>query len=240
MGGCSRIWKVTADAAPWRPPRGRVGCASAVDIAMLRRPSAFQEDDMLRSPRVALALTVFLSLAGTAPLSAQSHGSDPSAPAAAPQPARTLVNAAVAKAQAQHKNVLVYFSASWCGWCHRFATFLASPDAGKLMRDNFVIVRLDALESKDKVAQENPGARDMLEAMGGARSGIPFYFVLDNSGKKIGDSLIMPGHGNVGRPAEPDEVVAFVKQLETIAPRMTPAQRKEIGVYLDEMAGRKG
>jgi len=44
----------------------------------------------------------------------------------------------------------------------------------------------------------------------------------------------------VGHPAEPDEVVAFVKQLETIAPRMTPAQRKEIGVYLDEMAGRKG
>ncbi|MCG6989650.1 MAG: thioredoxin family protein [Gemmatimonadetes bacterium] len=196
---------------------------------------------MLRSPRVALALTVLLSLAGTAPLSAQSHGSQPPAPAAAPQPAQTLVNTAVATAEAQRKNVLVYFSASWCGWCHRFATFLASPDAGKLMHDNFVIVRLDALESKDKAAQENPGADDLLKKMsGGVPTGIPFYFVLDGSGKKIGDSLIMPGHGNVGHPAEPDEVVAFVKQLETIAPRMTPAQRKEIGAYLDEMAGRKG
>ena len=193
---------------------------------------------MLRSARIALALT--LSLAGTAPLAAQSHASATPAPASAPQPAQTLVNAAVATAEAQHKNVLVYFSASWCGWCHRFAMFLASPDAGKLMHDNFVVVRLDALEGKDKLALENPGARDMLKAMGGARSGIPFYFVLDGAGKKIGDSLIMPGHRNVGHPAEPEEVAAFVKQLETIAPRMTPAQRKEIGAYLDEMAGRKG
>jgi thiol:disulfide interchange protein len=194
---------------------------------------------MLRSTRMALALG--LSLVGTAPLSAQAHGSERPAPTATPQPAQTLVNEAVAEAGAQHKNVLVYFSASWCGWCHRFTTFLASPDAGKLMHDNFVIVRLDALESKDKVAQENPGADDLLKKMsGGAPTGIPFYFVLDGSGKKIGDSLIMPGHGNVGHPSEPQEVVAFVKQLATIAPRMTPAQRKEIGAYLDEMAGRKG
>jgi thiol:disulfide interchange protein len=195
---------------------------------------------MLRSGRIVLALT--LSLAATAPLSAQA-GTLPasSKTSAAPQTAQALVSAAVATARAEHKNVLVYFSASWCGWCHRFADFLASPDAGRLMHDNFVVVRLDALESRDKVDQENPGADDLLKKMsGGANTGIPFYFVLDGSGKKIADSLIMPGHGNVGHPAEPQEVAAFVKQLETIAPGMTPAQRKEIGAFLDEMAGRKG
>lgn len=157
-----------------------------------------------------------------------------------PPPATQLVDAAVATAKAEHKNVLVYFSASWCGWCHRFATFLDSPDAaGKLMRDNFVVVRLDALESGPKVAQENPGARELLDTMsGGANTGIPFYFVLDGAGKKVADSLIMPGHRNVGHPAQPEEVVAFVKQLETIAPRMTAEERKEIGAYLDNMAGR--
>jgi thiol:disulfide interchange protein len=173
-----------------------------------------------------------------APLAAQTPAA--AKPVGEPPPAATqLVDAAVATAKASRKNVLVYFSASWCGWCHRFATFLDSPDAGELMRDNFVVVQLDALESGEKVARENPGAREMLTAMsGGANTGIPFYFVLDDSGKKIGDSLIMPGHRNVGHPAQPDEVVAFVKQLETIAPRMTATQRREVGRYLDKMAGR--
>jgi thiol:disulfide interchange protein len=175
-------------------------------------------------------------LMATAPLAAQT-----SPPNSTPPPtAQVLVDQAVATAKAEHKNVLVYFSASWCGWCHRFATFLDSSDgAGKLMRDNFVVVQLDALESGAKVAQENPGARELLDAMsGGANTGIPFYFVLDGSGKKIADSLIMPGHRNVGHPAQPDEVVAFVKQLESIAPRMNAQQRQEIGRYLDKMAGR--
>ena len=174
----------------------------------------------------------------TAPLSAQTPTPSRSVPET-PPPATQLVDAGVATAKAEHKNVLVYFSASWCVWCHRFATFLDSPEAGKLMRDNFVVVQLDALESAEKAAQENPGAREMLQAMsGGANTGIPFYFVLDGAGKKVADSLIMPGHRNVGHPAQPDEVVAFVKQLETIAPAMAAQQREEIGRYLDEMAGR--
>lgn len=174
-----------------------------------------------------------------APLAAQTPAPPKPVPET-PPPATRLVEAAVATARAEHKNVLVYFSASWCGWCHRFTTFLDSPDAaGKLMRDNFVVVQLDALESAARAAHENPGAREMLTAMsGGANTGIPFYFVLDDSGKKIADSLIMPGHRNVGHPAQPDEVVAFVKQLQTIAPRMTAKERQEIGRYLDEMAGR--
>lgn len=151
------------------------------------------------------------------------------------------MDAAVAEAGAEHKNVLVYFSASWCIWCHRFAAFLASPEAGEIMHGAFVVVRLDVLETKAKTALENPGADALLSRMsGGVNTGIPFYVVLDASGKKIGDSLIMPGHRNVGHPAEPDEVAAFVKQLETTAPSMTSAQRREIGAYLDEMAGRKG
>ncbi|MCG6955536.1 MAG: thioredoxin family protein [Gemmatimonadetes bacterium] len=190
-------------------------------------------------PRVRSRTLVPALLIVAVPLAAQTPAPSKAAPEA-PPPAAQLVDEAVAAAKAEQKNVLVYFSASWCGWCHRFATFLESPDAaGKLMRDNFVVVQLDALDSGAKVAQENPGARELLDAMsGGATTGIPFYFVLDGSGKKIADSLIMPGHRNVGHPAQPAEVVAFVKQLETTAPRMTAQERREIGSYLDEMAGR--
>lgn len=186
-------------------------------------------------PRLRTRVLFPALLIAVAPLSAQTPA--PATPT--PPAAQALVDQAVAAAKAEHKNVLVYFSATWCVWCHRFATFLDSADAGKLMHDNFVVVQLDALESGDKVRLENPGARKLLDKMsGGANTGIPFYFVLDATGKKIADSLIMPGHHNVGHPAQPDEVVAFVKQLGTIAPKMTPAQRNSIRAFLDGMAGR--
>lgn len=154
---------------------------------------------------------------------------------ATPRPAQELVDAAVATAVAQHKNVLVHFGASWCGWCHRFEAFLDDPVVGKLMHDNFVMVGLTVSERGDKTVLNNPGSDVLMKAMGGA-GGLPFFFFLDSTGKKIGDANIMPGQSNVGHPSLPAEVDAFTELLKTVAPGMTAAQRAQIHDYLTRIA----
>jgi thiol:disulfide interchange protein len=187
---------------------------------------------MMRPTRLVLTVTLTVLCAG--PLSAQAVRTNTQPENSRPS-AQALVNEAVAQAQTQQKNVLVYFGASWCVFCHLFDAFVASPDAGKVMRDNFVFVHLIALESDRSL--DTPGADSLFKAVtGGKATGIPFYFVLDGTGRKIADSFIMPANGNVGYPVEPQEIVAFMKQLETLAPRMTAAQREQVRAYLKKAA----
>ena len=149
-----------------------------------------------------------------------------------PLPAQELVDSAVKTASAENKSVLIHFGASWCGWCKRLKGFLHSPEMGRLIADNYVVIELTVEESPGKKMLENPGAEELKSKMGGANAGLPFYFFLDKDGKKIADSLVMPKGENVGHPANAEEIKAFVGLLERTAPRMTSAQRVEVGNYL--------
>jgi thiol:disulfide interchange protein len=181
--------------------------------------------------RFHLAAALAGTLAATTQLPAQAR---------TPPPAQVLVDSAVQTAAAEHKAVLVRFGASWCGWCHRFDAFLADTGVGPIMAAHFVAVGLITQETPANKALENPGGDALMTAMGGARSGLPFFVVLDAAGRKIADSNIMPGGGNVGHPYTPEEVAAFDQFLVRTAPRMTPEQRARIRAYLDRIAGRSG
>lgn len=178
----------------------------------------------------ALAIAAALAVPAAPLLAAQQ------APATPPRPAQQLVAEALVTAKAQQKHVLVYFTASWCGWCHRFQKFLEDPVVGKLMTDNFVTVRLTVQESApDKKPLENPGGAELLKAMG-STGGIPFYFMLDETGKKLGDANGLPDGSNIGHPYTAEEIKAFDGVLAKTAPHMTADQRAQIGRYLTEVA----
>lgn len=196
---------------------------------------------MSRSPiRFAVALAAVATLvAGSLQAQVQPK---PVVPAEPPRAAKELVDTGVAQAAAARKNVLVKYSASWCGWCHKFEKFLEdTTGVGQIMRANFVVVGLTILETPQYKALENPGGVEIAKAMGGDpnSTGIPWFFMLDAAGKKLGDSNVMPDGSNIGMPDKPEEVTGFMDLLKRTAPKMTERERTMIKTHLDSLAGRK-
>jgi hypothetical protein len=152
--------------------------------------------------------------------------------AQAPAPATDVVAAAVKRAQTENKAVLIEFGASWCTWCRNFEAFVKSPDAGPVLARNFVVVNLVARERGDKTSLENPGGNALMDRWGGAESGLPFYVFLDATGTRVADSNAMPDGTNIGFPAVPLEIKAFVGLMDKAAPRLASADRATLEQYL--------
>jgi hypothetical protein len=112
---------------------------------------------------------------------------------------------------------------------------LNSPEF-KPFRDHYVITTLVVQESPEKKGLENPGGQKKLEELGGAKSGLPFFAILDPAGKKLADSNVMPGNQNIGCPATAEEIAAFEKLVKQTAPRMSQADRGKLAAYLKKVA----
>jgi thiol:disulfide interchange protein len=182
--------------------------------------------------RILLALGIIGSLAGSA---MAQHG-----PASAPpEPATKAVDAAVQRARAESKTVWVDFGASWCGWCRKLEAFLAAPEVKDIIQKHYLIVPLTVMESEAKKALENPGGEDMMKELGGARAGLPFYAFLDGSGKAIANSLAMPNGGNIGFPANQNEIDAFVSLIDRTAPALASSERERLVAYLNKVVPAK-
>jgi thioredoxin-related protein len=124
-------------------------------------------------------------------------------------------------AKTGNKKVLLIFHASWCGWCKKMEASINDPACKKMFEDNYVVTYIDVLEQPAKAGLENPGSLDLLKKYKGEKSGLPFWVVLDASGKLLADSQIRPaGAGpdapgnNTGCPSEPNEVTYFTGVLK--------------------------
>ena len=153
-----------------------------------------------------------------------------------PAAAKQILAAALKEASASKKNVFVIFHATWCSWCKRLDAALTNPEVKKVIDANYVVTHLDVMERGDKVqTAENPGGNEIMKELGGEKSGLPFYVVLDPAGKKIADSNVMPGNTNIGFPGSAEEIAAFDKILKQTAPHMTDQERRA----RDQTPGRK-
>jgi thiol-disulfide isomerase/thioredoxin len=161
-----------------------------------------------------------------------------SAPAQAARPATTeeALKAAQAQAKAQHKNILVKFSASWCGWCHKMSDWLTKTDEGKMVANQYVIVTLIVDESEDKKALENPGSDAFKTKLGGENQGIPFFAILDKD-LNVKNNSLLPGDkpSNIGFPVEDFEIAHFIKMIKTTS-KLSAAELTKAETSLKENA----
>jgi len=136
-------------------------------------------------------------------------------------PADELVNDAIQRAGAEHKNAIIIFHASWCGWCHKMDSALNDISIKKFFDDNYIITHITVQESKTKKQLENPGGDELSKKYHSEKAGLPFWVILDKDGKLLGDSFIRPTGAsldvpgeNIGCPSEASEVAAFTDLLK--------------------------
>jgi thioredoxin-related protein len=179
--------------------------------------------------------TIFVAVFGVSLVLAGSVRAQESAPA--PAPAKQLVQEAQQKAKKQKKAVLVLFHASWCGWCKKLEAVMALPEFKKMFEAHYQIVTLDVQEQGEKKAKlENPGGVEVMKEWGGEKSGLPFYVFLDDKGKRLANSNALPKEQNIGYPAAPEEIEAFMELIKKTAPRWKEADRAKLRAYLVENA----
>lgn len=144
---------------------------------------------------------------------------------AAPPSAEAVFASAVQRARETHRIVLIEFGASWCVWCRNFEAFVQAPDSGPIVAAHFVVTNLVVREREDKKALENAGSDQLMRQWGGENAGLPFYVFLDTDGRKVADSNAMPDGSNIGFPATPDEIRAFMGLIDRTARNISTAQR---------------
>lgn len=121
---------------------------------------------------------------------------------AEPVSAEAMLSAGLARSKAESKKLFVYFSAPWCGWCHKLTDYLAREDVLSVFNQAFVPVMIDV----DRMT----GGKALADKYRAERAGgIPFFVVLDADRNKLADSFAEKG--NVGFPVLPHEVAHFMK-----------------------------
>ena len=140
------------------------------------------------------------------------HGQQPTA--------NDILVKAAAEAEAGGKNILIIFTASWCGWCHRMDDSMNDTVCKKYFDDNFVVRHFVVDESPEKKHLETPGAAAFRTQYHGDGQGIPFWLIFDKNRELLADSKMRKeGEGpalgqNTGCPAHEAEVNYFIEVLK--------------------------
>ena len=131
-------------------------------------------------------------------------------------PAEETLKAGLARAKAESKRVFLHFGAPWCPWCRKLDAYLWRDEIARVLGAAYVDVKIDV----DRMA----GGKELDQRYRpkGDRGGIPFFVILDADGNRLADSFTGPD-GNIGYPAEPQEVAHFVNVLRQTAPKLSDA-----------------
>jgi thioredoxin-related protein len=117
------------------------------------------------------------------------------------------IAAALQRAEAGHKHVLLMFGANWCIWCHRLhTTFERDATVAAALAKNFEVVLVD-------VNTRNGTKRnaDVNERYGNPiKLGLPVLVVLDAGGKLL--TTQETGALESGNGHDPKKVLAFLEQ----------------------------
>lgn len=147
-----------------------------------------------------------------------------------PQVADEVLAKALARAKSESKNVFVEFAAPWCSWCKRMDAYLVLDGVAQAFGKAFVPVKIDVDRMKGGVeVGEKYGKKE--------DTGLPYFAILDGSGKKLADSVAEKG--NVGFPAESFEIVHFMNLMKNHGRGLSPAELATLEKGLAAINGSK-
>ena len=105
----------------------------------------------------------------------------------------TDLPAAQAKAKAENKWILVNFTGSdWCGWCKKLkAEVFDKPEFDAFAKENLLLVEIDFPSHKSQPAAMQRANQALATQY--KVKGFPTLFILDSSGKAVGQTGYHPG-----------------------------------------------
>ncbi|MFN8244425.1 MAG: thioredoxin family protein [Ferruginibacter sp.] len=132
--------------------------------------------------------------------------------------ADSAIKAAVKKARAENKFVLIQAGGNWCRWCIEFARFCkADPQIDSVMNASFVWYHLN-------YSKENKNEKTFARYGFPQRFGFPVFIILDGNGYRLNtqnSEYLEDGQKSYNK----EKVLAF---LENWSPRaLDPSQYKE-------------
>jgi thioredoxin-related protein len=93
--------------------------------------------------------------------------------------AKAEIAAAVKKAAAGHKNVLLQIGGNWCSWCLRFNKLVTSTDSlNTYLNNNYEVVHVN-------YSKENMNEKLLAELGYPQRFGFPVFIILDDKGNRL-------------------------------------------------------
>jgi thioredoxin-related protein len=148
-----------------------------------------------------------------------------------------LIRDAKTQTKSQNKSILVIFGALWCGPCKQFDAFLDDERIRPIVESRFVIVHVTVAEEVEKHGELNTvGGEDLMVKQGGATGGLPYLVILDAKGNAIitSNRPVKDNHGggNIGYPANPEEISWFITMLHKGAPSMAAPDAQFIEEWL--------
>lgn len=153
--------------------------------------------------------------------------------------ADALFAQAKTEAQAEHKNVLMVFSASWCRPCKLYEGFLDDPEMKAITGKAFVVERIDVGEHKgDRKHFDTPGGVELRTRLGAVgEPGFPFLVITNADGKPMTNSYRNGAKdNNIGYPLLPEEIDWYMQMLKRSAPALSDADLAATRSWLQKHA----
>jgi thioredoxin-related protein len=141
-----------------------------------------------------------------------------------PKDAKLVVSDALARASSNDKHVLLTFGAPWCGWCHELHNWLAQPEIAAIVDRDFVVTQVD-------IDRMTAGKEVMSGYRPSAKGSIPWFAILDAKGNTLATSD--GPKGNIGYPAQPDEIAHFMAMIKGHVNRIDASQLDQLKTSLE-------
>lgn len=147
----------------------------------------------IASLRSRITLNLSLALVAMAAIGCQTPTPPDSSPTHTAFDERTsgqaLVDAALARARTDKKNVILLFGANWCPYCRQLHALLKhDPDVSALVQESFVVVPIDVGTS---ARNRNTSVIDRFGATV-YTDGVPSVVVIDAEGKRLAPTYDNP------------------------------------------------